>query len=266
MRIVMCVEGHDGAGKTTFVDAMTYVLELTDIEHCTIKFPSCVPPEDADASWFIEDFERTFEEDHGLRQCMRAEHSVIILDRSFVSTMVYQAILPRMCENAASNERRISDLRHHESLQIAGEGLMQICRNIYPDMLQFFHAECPVKVAVERIEERMAANGGEALDDTERVQEESGNDALCIHIELLRRAYREANGYVTGLFKAFDESPLHHYMPRKGMTWAHMPWEQHPLWNARLNLSCLAIHADASFLSMDEYEKVMAATDEFSPY
>lgn len=240
-REVVIVEGHDGAGKTTLVNAMMELLGHTDIVHETVKFPTCQPPEGAGAEWFMNDFEETLKHDPRVHRCATSDKSIIIFDRSFISTAVYQG--ENVCEMA----------------QILAEGLYKFLLYTWADSFQVIDVGCDTDVAVGRIFKRVEDNNGVPLDETEKIYNEL---ELAFRIDELKELMEVIDDQFTTLYQAFEKiPPIKHLYPREGFFWTYNHEAHHPMWIARQILI-----AKRGLLSREDDAKMCELTDYLFPY
>lgn len=240
-RVVAIVEGHDGAGKTTLVNAMLELLSHTDIVHETVKFPTCQPSEGAGVEWFMNDFEETLKHDPRVHRCATADKSLIIFDRSFISTAMYQSEI--LCESA----------------DIIAHGLYKFLMYTWADRFQVIDVGCPTDVAVDRIKQRVKDNGGEALDEVEKIEEDW---ELALRIEELKDRMELCDEQFTALCSAFTNiGPIKHLAPDCGFFWSYVHGERPPLFSARLFLRSIG-----GLLSAEDNAKICELTDHLFPY
>lgn len=98
MRVIVCLDGVDGAGKTTIVESLRHLFyhKFADESYWShynfrsIKFPTDAPEswDSVEPDWFQEDFRKAMIRDY--TNSDGNEDGILICDRSFMSTAAYQ--------------------------------------------------------------------------------------------------------------------------------------------------------------------------------
>lgn len=157
--VMIAIEGIDGAGKTTAAKEIYNHLydEFEGWEVSQLKFPSKQPPENANANWFLLDFIEVLGEKR--KDIDESEyHHIIIIDRCFLSTAVY------------NGQDEVED--------IVRQGY-EIFRGILkPDLSIYYDCEVNTDVAARRILHRKTQDNPDEID--------SIRDFDVLYAELLR--------------------------------------------------------------------------------
>jgi len=186
MRYVL-IEGHDGGGKTTFSHLVTEEYQRRGFKAERVKFPTSYPSDDLIARpadllmFYLNDFKDTLE------KYRDSDVDILVCDRSFLSTMVYQGFKVISGEDTA-------DTNLMRSLAVVGS---KIFSEAFEDVeVEIVRIECEVQTAMKRIRSR----NSEEKDLLERGTSREQFTAL----QRLKGRYER----VTGIFAYREYSPL----------------------------------------------------------
>lgn len=190
---MIIVEGHDGSGKTSFCDHLHSTLNESHRVDL-LKFPSRLPSED-DKRWvssrvlfYLNDFEYQM---HPYRDGSDypKEAEVLIIDRSYLSTLVYQGYL---------KDSVFKDLDTYDTLNHMGKEIF--FSDIKGLEIDIVFLECKAEIAVERILERADT----CKDDVETLAPE----AMLKELRLLKDRYQRLRHFLkNNPWKAHDIKP-----------------------------------------------------------
>jgi thymidylate kinase len=159
MRLVI-IEGHDGTGKSTLKDLIAADYEARGFSQTSLDFPSAYPTPEVLAVpsqamlFYLNDFQRTL-------ASLEVIPDVIIADRSFLSTMVYQGF-----EDSPENLKEC----HFHAIKTLGS---QIFEDHLGDMeVEILILNCDVNIAMRRMTSREAPKKDalEKMSVTQRAQ------------------------------------------------------------------------------------------------
>lgn len=167
MRLVI-IEGHDGTGKTTFARLLKENYESRGFKVAHVKFPSRLPSDAILASpvdsqmFYLTNF-------HGVMKRFRGdtETEILIADRSFITTMVYQGFY--------QDEDGKDKMDAHAFQNLATQGSRIFSEGIPNLEVEIVFLSCEISTALARIterasEEKDAIERMSALDRQKKVQ------------------------------------------------------------------------------------------------
>lgn len=144
------IEGHDGAGKTTFSHLLVENYRSRGFTVDRLKFPSSYPSDDLLSRpsdllmFYLNDFRE------GMLHFRENPVDILVIDRSFISTMIYQ------CFHAPPN--LLSDELDENALRaITVLGSRIFTEGIDPLEVELVFMECDLNVAMRRMDQRAAA-------------------------------------------------------------------------------------------------------------
>ena len=182
MKVALCVDGHDGSGKTTAVKhAVEIARKQLKIPVHTFKFPTSYPTEDhapgSRAEFHLRDFETALPK---LVEELEM-NCLVIFDRSFMSTAAYQGF----------ERSQGSFLQDRPFLTyILDRGYKAFERHF--DRMSMVRMFCHPREAVNRLLCRDKDGGAEFFDETEEIVKSGEAKALSRRIRYICRAARRA--------------------------------------------------------------------------
>lgn len=197
--LILSVDGIDGAGKTTVINQTVSQLEddHPDWDVKTLKFPTEYPDEPKGFKWYLRDMYKT------LPRVFYEGADVLLLDRSFVSTAVYQGF-----------DYSKDTPEHTDAEKILGLGL-QMFSKVYRESSigEIEHVFCWLRerpdICCDRIEAREDATEDEA--------EGMSTDALLDWLKARHKACKHTWDMLGDIIRyPFRQAVLEPYDPALG--------------------------------------------------
>ena len=144
MARMIIVEGVDGVGKSTFLSTLENRYKDLSLSTTHRFFPYQMPPPDVSSCsirevlYYLKDFERQ------LAEHPTVNTDVILCDRSFLTTMVYQGFIGTAIKG-----------RYYEPIQTLGEDLF--ASKIDVDHIDVVYLECSTETSINRISARKSS-------------------------------------------------------------------------------------------------------------
>lgn len=173
------IEGHDGAGKTTFSNLLVENYRSRGFSVERLKFPSSYPSDDLLSRpsdlmlFYLNDFRE------GLAPFRENPVDILVIDRSFLSTMVYQCF--------QESENYTNDVLDENALRsMATLGSRIFTEGLDPVEVEIVLMSCEINTATRRMTER---NSGEK-DKLERMRSRD----RYMKVRLLKDRYQVLKG------------------------------------------------------------------------